>query len=136
MKQLPFFIFTILLVFFSIYGNAQNDGEVTIAKIEMGEKEVGVFLKSSTSFIAGANRFVLHIGSRYFLKNVHPDGSLNDLLFFIPVEDFEQLKENDQIVLVYGFYQDNAEQDNEGKQVNGFSGKHWVLGTLAAIPHN
>lgn len=118
----------ILFFFFSIANTSfsQQEGTVSLSKIEVGNQEVGIYLTTSESFIVGSNRFVLYIGNRYFLKNTHPEGNVSHLLFLIPTEDFQQINGDDPVVLVYGFY-----DQNEGASLDSFTGKHWILGPLS-----
>lgn len=94
------------------------------------EQTVRISIKTTESFIVGANRYVLHIGGNTFLRNIHPDGRLDEIVFLVPLADYENLQEEGEIVLVYGYYHENALQDSEGSQVNGFMGKHWKLGAF------
>lgn len=108
----------------------QSANAVAMSSITLDDDQetVRVSVKTSESFIVGANRYVLHIGGRHFLMNEHPEGSLSEIVFLIPLNDYETLKDQSRIILVYGFYHDNTLKDGEGEQSNEFVGKHWGLG--------
>lgn len=123
---------TLLLAFLSLslMSFSQSAGSVQLKNysLDSTKNEVRVSIKTSESFIVGANRYVLHIGGKHFFRNIHPDGQLNEIVFLLSVDEYENLQAQGRIVLVYGFYHENTQQDGEGAQANGFTGKHWDLG--------
>lgn len=118
------------MLFSTAYAISQSEGTVSLNSYQFDETKnrVLVSIKTTESFIVGANRYVLHIGGRYFLLSEHPEGRLNEIIFYVPLADYKVLIEQSQMVLVYGFYHENALQDGEGNGANGFTGKHWLLG--------
>lgn len=114
----------------SSYAQSTDAVQLNNYSFDKEEEVVRVSIKTTESFIIGANRYVLHIGGKYFLRNEHPEGRLDEIVFLIPLSDYETLSDKGEIVLVYGFYHANAQQDNEGSVVNGYTGKHWRLGTF------
>ncbi|NOQ70679.1 MAG: hypothetical protein GQ574_01685 [Crocinitomix sp.] len=129
-------LFSLLFLVTSTFGQTENAVAMSSYSLDETQETVRVSIKTSESFIAGANRYVLHIGSRHFLLNEHPEGSLSEIVFFIPLSDYENLIDQSSIVLVYGFYHSNTLQDGEGGQATGFSGKHWNLGKFTAQTFN
>lgn len=115
----------------ALYG--QSPDAVQLNSFKQVEDNVVVSIKTTESFIVGANRYVLHIGGRYFQRSSHPDGRLDEILFYIPIQTYEELQDQGQVVLVYGFYHDNVQQgDGESEQTSGYMGKHWELGKFTA----
>lgn len=112
---------------------AQTDGHIAFNELKQDKKNNRVLLSITTneSFIVGAKRYVLHIGGKTFLQSEHPDGRLNEIIFYLPNTDFEQLEEATEMVLVYGYYHQNALQDGEGNSQNGYTGSHWRLGKFS-----
>ena len=130
MKNYLILIFTLFLLCSGVHLHAQSENTVSLVNYELEEESetVRIVLKTEESFIVGANRYVLHIGGKHFLRNEHPDGRLDEIIFLVPQSEFNTLEENKEIVLVYGLYHENTLQDGEGSQMNGFTGKHWRLG--------
>jgi len=120
--------FVLLLFTLSTYSQTSTSVQLNSIELDETNETVRVSIKTTESFIIGANRYVLHIGSRHFLRNIHPEGRLDEIVFLLTPEQYKSLKADSRIILVYGLYHENTLQDNEGKQVNGFTGKHWVLG--------
>ncbi|MFT5821615.1 MAG: hypothetical protein ACI8ZM_002869 [Crocinitomix sp.] len=125
-NTLLFFSFFFLIS--ATFGQSENAVAMSSYSLDADQENVRISIKTSESFIVGANRYVLHIGSKHFLRNVHPDGSLSEIVFLVPLTDYENLVKQSSIVLVYGFYHDNILQDGESGQTTGFIGKHWNLG--------
>lgn len=119
----------------SIVVSAQSDDAVHYNNVHLDSASGHVFLsiKTSESFIVGANRYVLHIGGTTLFQNVHPQGRLDEIIFIIPQTTYQELQKGAEMVLVYGYYYDNALQDGEEAQVNGYLGKHWKLGPFQPI---
>jgi hypothetical protein len=109
---------------------SQTENLIQIDSISIDSQKVHIHLYSNEGFIVGANAYVLHIGAKPFRINNHPNGSLQHLIFSINQSDFETLKKTDEIVLVYGYYYSNTQQDGESDQTNGYVGRHWKLGTI------
>lgn len=122
----------VLTFFISITATfAQSSETITLnGYTKTGANEVIISLNNTSSFIVGANRYVLHIGAHHFLKNKHPDGRLDEIQFILTVQEFEALQNGAPIVLVYGLYHENTQQDGESLQTNGFTGLHWKIGTF------
>ena len=122
----------LLFLFFfltsAVFAQSANAVAVSLITLDDDQETVRVSIKTSESFNVGANRYVLHIGGRHFLMNEHPEGSLSEIVFFVPLSDYETLKDQSRIILVYGFYHDNTLKDGEGDQSSDFLGKHWSLG--------
>lgn len=112
------------------FGQSSDAVQLDSCTFDNKEQTVRISIKTTESFIVGANRYVLHIGGNTFLRNIHPDGRLDEIVFLVPLADYESLQVEGEIVLVYGYYHENELQDNEGSQVNGFMGKHWKLGAF------
>ena len=132
-KQLKY-LFTALSMFVlmsSAYGQMAGSVELSSFTLNKGKNTVQVIIKTNDSFIAGANRYVLHIGSRYFQLSNHPDGRLDEIVFFLTLEEFNNLTNEGKIVLVYGYYYENTLKDNESEQNPNYYGKHWILGDFS-----
>jgi hypothetical protein len=132
-KQLKY-LFTALSMFVlmaSAYGQMAGSVELSSFSLDKGKNTVQVIIKTNDSFIAGANRYVLHIGSRYFQLSNHPDGRLDEIVFFLTLEEFNNLTNEGKIVLVYGYYYENTLKDNESEQNPNYYGKHWILGDFS-----
>lgn len=132
-KQLKY-LFTALSLFVlmsSAYGQMAGSVELSSFTLDKGKNTVQVIIKTNDSFIAGANRYVLHIGSRYFQLSNHPDGRLDEIVFFLTLEEFNNLTNEGKIVLVYGYYYENTLKDNESEQNPNYYGKHWILGDFS-----
>ena len=132
-KQLKY-LFTALSMFVlmaSAYGQMAGSVELSSSTLDKGKNTVQVIIKTNDSFIAGANRYVLHIGSRYFQLSNHPDGRLDEIVFFLTLEEFNNLTNEGKIVLVYGYYYENTLKDNESEQNPNYYGKHWILGDFS-----
>lgn len=123
-------MFVFFLIAFGAIGFTQPQNTVfkDSSQLDTATNTVRFSIKTSDSFIVGANRYVLHIGGKHFLRNEHPDGRLDEIVFLIPLDDYKNLEPQAGVVLVYGFYHENTLQDNEGNQSNGFTGTHWALG--------
>lgn len=93
-------------------------------------------ITTTESFIIGANRYILHIGGKYFERSLHPEGRLNEIVFFIPLSDYEQLLNQADIFLVYGYYYENTKLDKEGSADVAVMGKHWMLGQFTPQKFN
>lgn len=115
----------------SAYGQMAGSVELSSFTLDKGKNTVQVIIKTNDSFIAGANRYVLHIGSRYFQLSNHPDGRLDEIVFFLTLEEFNNLTNEGKIVLVYGYYYENTLKDNESEQNPNYYGKHWILGDFS-----
>lgn len=132
-KQLKY-LFTALSMFVlmaSAYGQMAGSVELSSFILDKGKNTVQVIIKTNDSFIAGANRYVLHIGSRYFQLSNHPDGRLDEIVFFLTLEEFNNLTNEGKIVLVYGYFYENTLKDNESEQNPNYYGKHWILGNFS-----
>ena len=132
-KQLKY-LFTALSMFVlmsSAYGQMAGSVELSSFILDKGKNTVQVVIKTNDSFIAGANRYVLHIGSRYFQLSNHPDGRLDEIVFFLTLEEFNNLTNEGKIVLVYGYFYENTLKDNESEQNPNYYGKHWILGNFS-----
>lgn len=132
-KQLKY-LFTALSMFVlmsSAYGQMAGSVELSSFTLDKGKNTVQVIIKTNDSFIAGANRYVLHIGSRYFQLSNHPDGRLDEIVFFLTLEEFNNLTNEGKIVLVYGYFYENTLKDNESEQNPNYYGKHWILGNFS-----
>tara|TARA_R110002050_G_C8520572_1_gene477568 strand:+ start:92 stop:493 length:402 start_codon:yes stop_codon:yes gene_type:complete len=127
---MKFILGVIFVLFNASYSFSQIDNTVLLDSIQSNNDETYFYFSTNESFIAGANSYVLHIGAKPFLLNEHPNGNLSRLIFKVPTNDFEALKMNAEIVLVYGFYHSNTQQDGEGNLTNGYVGMHWILGQL------
>lgn len=115
----------------SAYGQMAGSVELSSFILDKGKNTVQVVIKTNDSFIAGANRYVLHIGSRYFQLSNHPDGRLDEIVFFLTLEEFNNLTNEGKIVLVYGYFYENTLKDNESEQNPNYYGKHWILGNFS-----
>ncbi len=125
-KTLIFFAFISLLT--ASFGQSNDAVQVETFSLDEEKNVVSISIKTTESFIVGANRYVLHIGGKHFLRNEHPEGRLDEIVFYISLDEYETLVDQGRIVLVYGYYHENTQQDGEGSQANGFTGKHWDLG--------
>lgn len=117
--------------FFASYSSfAQSEAAVYFNSLTLNQDSSKVLLsiKTTESFIVGANRYVLHISGQTFYQSFHPKGELNEIIFFIPTYDFSNLIAQSNMVLVYGFYHQNTLQDGEGNSQHGYIGKHWRIG--------
>ena len=122
-------LFSFFFLVSSTFGQSENSVAMSSYSLDEDQTTVRISIKTSESFIAGANRYVLHIGSKHFLLNEHPNGSLSEIVFLVSLTDYETLVDQSSIVLVYGFYHDNILQDGEGsQQKKDIIGKHWNLG--------
>ncbi len=132
MKKVVLFVLFLLQFVFVTTSFGQSNSSVNLNSFTFDAEHqlVRLSIKTTESFIVGANRYVLHIGGKYFLRSDHPDGRLDEIIFFIPVADYEQLINQAEIFLVYGFYYENIKQDNEGSQDVAIMGKHWKLGNF------
>lgn len=121
-----------LLTFFFIQTGAKAQSEEAVfyddVTLDTTSQTVLLSIKTTESFIVGANRYVLHVGGATFKQSLHPDGRLDEITFLIPIASYDSVEKGTEMVLVYGYYHSNALQDGEDDQVNGFTGKHWRLG--------
>lgn len=117
---------------------AQSHESVQINEYQLDKEKEMVILSITTteSFIVGANRYVLHIGGKYFERSLHPDGRLNEIIFYIPLSDYQQLVDKAEIFLVYGFYHENTKLDQEATSEVAVMGKHWKLGQFTSQKFN
>jgi hypothetical protein len=132
-KQLKYLITTLCMfvLMASAYGQMEGSVQLSSFTLDKEKNTVKVAIKTTDSFIAGANRYVLHIGSRYFQLSNHPDGRLDEIVFFLTLEEFNNLTNEGKIVLVYGYYYENTLKDNESEQNPNYYGKHWILGNFS-----
>ena len=138
MKKCIYLFLLALLIPFGSKLSAQSAQSVHINTYQLDENRSTVILSITTteSFIVGANRYVLHIGGKYFERSQHPEGRLNEIQFYIPLSDYEQLINQATIYLVYGFYHDNTKLDKEGSSEIAVMGKHWNLGLFTSQSFN
>ncbi len=138
MKKLTYFLFLSLFLSIGSIAFTQSSEAVQINEYQLDKEKEMVVLSITTteSFIVGANRYVLHIGGKYFERSLHPDGRLNEILFYIPLSDYQQLVDNAEIFLVYGFYHENTKLDKEGSSEIAVMGKHWKLGQFTPQKFN
>lgn len=99
------------LLFFIAIVFSQNEllaqttsANVQIVSITENADNIEILIQSDQHFIIGNNRYVLYIGEKYFLRNIHPDGDETKLIFFIPLNDYQLLHAGDEVVLSYGNY--------------------------------
>ena len=109
---------------------AQTAPTISVSKMESNEEMVEVSLSSTEEFIVGGNRYVLHIGGSHFKYSKHPKSDIKTITFLIPAADFAALPDGEDMVLVYGLYPLNTQQDGESSQQNGFDGPNWAVGKL------
>jgi|GEM_PF-2526220 len=138
MKKLTYFLFLSLFLSIGSLTIAQSSEAVQINEYRFDKKKdmVVVSITTSESFIVGANRYVLHIGGKYFERSLHPDGRLNEILFYIPLSDYQQLIDKADVFLVYGFYHENTKLDKEASAEIAVMGKHWKLGQFSPQTFN
>lgn len=117
------------ILFLSFASWSQSETAVYVDSFhKVKDNQVEVSIKTEESFYIGANRYVLHIGGKHFMRSLHPEGRLDEIIFFMSLDEYNQLINDKPIVLVYGYYYENVEQDGEGAIANGYTGKHWKLG--------
>ncbi|MBK6729446.1 MAG: hypothetical protein IPG60_00300 [Bacteroidetes bacterium] len=113
--SMAFLIFIITTIFSgnSIYAQATAPN-VQIVSITENAENIEILIQSDKHFIFGDNRYVLYIGEKYFLRNLHPDGDETKIVFFILLNDYQLLHADDEVVLAYGNYNPaNAKQTDQ-----------------------
>jgi hypothetical protein len=113
----------LLLFFISLGAMAQQEATVTVDSVVTGQGITYIHLSSDQPFIAGGNRYVLHMGDRYIGRNIHPDGDLNKLVFMAEEGAYKPGKE---MILVYGLYENNLNETF--RKEYGVEGLFWNLG--------
>ncbi|MBC8048505.1 MAG: hypothetical protein H7Y00_17025, partial [Fimbriimonadaceae bacterium] len=89
---------------------AQNP-TVEIAEVIQKGETIEFSLSSTTQFYVGGNIYILHIGKTEFkLSKQSDEEDKSTLTFFIPLNDFNNLKNKDAIWLTYG----NIVKNNSG----------------------
>jgi len=138
MKKYAYLILLALSLALSPFSHAQSSESVHLNSYTYDASKEMVILSITTteSFIIGANRYILHIGGKYFERSLHPEGRLNEIVFFIPLSDYEQLLNQADIFLVYGYYYENTKLDKEGSADVAVMGKHWMLGQFTPQKFN
>ncbi len=129
-KLLPGTLLLGTLLLAPIVVNCQTESSISLTAIETQDEIVEVSLTSNTDFIVGGNRYILHIGGSHFKYSKHPKTNLKTITFLIPKADFAVLQDGQPMVIAYGLYPGNIQQDGEVSQQNGFEGPHWSVGKL------
>lgn len=117
------FFYVLVLIFVSVGALAQHETTVTVDSVVTGQDMTTIHLSSDQPFIAGGNRYVLHIGDRYIGRNIHPDGDLRQLVFMAEEGAY---KSGEEMILVYGLYENNL--DESFRKEYGVEGLFWNLG--------
>jgi hypothetical protein len=104
MKKLFILFFGLVIVFLHAgKAVAQSKATVEIGTVKETGKNVNFTLTSSKQFIVGNNVYVLHIDDKVFwLYEQTENNEKGILIFHIPAEDFNNLKEGSAIYLTYG----------------------------------
>ena len=88
--------------------SSQTIAEPTITSADKVGDIIELTVNNSNDFSVGALPYVLKIGDSVFKKSRSPsNGDLNTLIFLIPSDTFDQLKEDDLVNLGYGDVEDN-----------------------------
>lgn len=123
---LPIFLFSSLLPAITF---AQQKQDIYIELVKQNNNTVEFTLVANTPFYVGGNVYVLHIGD----KNFHLSQQDNDdknrgyLKFFIPLNEFAELKDGSTVYLTYGYLDVTAEQDVQ-TLYNNDPAHCWVAG--------
>lgn len=129
-KLLYFLLLAVVTSLTAQSTQAQSTATIELSKIESNDEMVEVSLSSTEDFIVGGNRYILHIGGAHYKYSKHPKGDVKTITFLIPAADFAALPDGEELVLVYGLYPLNTQQDGESSQQNGFDGPNWSAGKL------
>ena len=124
-------LFTPLL--FAAQTQTSTEQEVSFESAVQKDDIVQVTLSATNPFIVGANRYVLHSGSKFFLRNTHPEGNESKIMFFIPLDDFNSINGSSDLVLVYGLYESNKYQDGSQEQIVGYEGLNWKVNGVVTL---
>lgn len=108
---------------------AQQD-TIKLFSVKKNKENIEICISSKKGFIIGSERYVLHIGDSYFTKSIHPDGNENLIVFKIDFDSFSAIKNNNEMVLVYGLFDSNIKNKKTIGENRTFSGKHWKIGVL------
>ena len=109
---------------------------LTNLSIDILQKEstVEIVITSQEPFYIGAQSHVLHIADKTFAKNSYTSVDGNSVMVFpIPIQEFEQLPDNVEMVLVYGKQQVRLSDESDKQKSQNkprYTGKHWTLGKL------
>ncbi|MDD5571874.1 MAG: hypothetical protein PHD97_12060 [Bacteroidales bacterium] len=125
-------IFLVQILFFLFYSftNAQTN-TATITAIHQNDSIIEITITTPTHFHQGANPYVLYIGDKYFSMSKEPkNGEGRNLVFFVPLSEYNELADGSTATLVYGFYNENAPSGNGDNVSREFIGPHWQLGKL------
>jgi hypothetical protein len=130
MKKIFVLIISMVMVFFAGKTNAQEKSIIKIASIKQAGEMVDFTLTSSKPFIFGGNRYMLFVGDKDFTRyeQSHHDGR-GTITFFIPKEDFNNLKEGAAIYLSYGRVSKAGAQNME--ETSKQSRRCWSLGKFS-----
>ena len=135
-----FFLHSLLFILLCYHSNGWSQSSDAVSynnvTLDTSQQLVMLSIKTTESFIVGANRYVLHIGGKTFKQSMHPNGRLDEIMFLITLSAYQAIKKEAEMVLVYGYYHSNALQDGEDDQVNGYTGKHWKLGAFQPTEFN
>src|ERR1039457_5440086 len=104
MKKITALFFTLaIMLFFTGNTVAQEKAKTEITTVKQKGETVHFTLTSSKPFIFGNNRYVLYIGEKEFfrLEQSKKNGK-GYMTFYIPIQDFNNLREGDGIYLSYG----------------------------------
>lgn len=123
-------LFLQMLVGASVFAQSSSSVSLNSITLDAASQMVQLSIKTTEEFVVGSNRYILHIGGKHFLINQHPDGRLDEIIFSIPLADYEQLISGSKIFLVYGYYYENTKLDFEGSSDAAIMGTHWVLGNF------
>lgn len=108
MRKAVLFFSVVLGTFCCLPAIAQQLVTTEISSVQMNGKNVDFTIVSSRPFIFAGNRYVLHAGSKEFFRyQQSKDNGKGVITFFVPVDDFNNLREGAGMYLTYGDGPDN-----------------------------
>lgn len=123
-------VFCILLT--PVYAWAQGKMVVKLSRITDKGNDIVISFTSDKKFIFGSNRYVLYVGDKTFFRSQQSYDYANHtghLQFFVPLEDWEQLRDGSKMFISYGLADESVE-DLEKLSTNEFP-TCWNLGLLS-----
>lgn len=113
MKNLIIVLVSLCGIFYFPNAIAQQVHKARIGTVKQKNNTIEFTVTSSVPFYVGGNVYVLHIGNKTFRlsEQTSDDKNRGYLKFFIPVDEYNKLKEGNAVYLTYGYMHTNEEQE-------------------------
>jgi hypothetical protein len=115
-NRIVLFLGLCLLIFSAGDSVAQQKVRTELTSVKQKGKDIDFTITSSKPFIFGSNRYVFHVADKkFFLHRQFKENGKGVMVFFVPADDFEGLREGAGMFLTYG---DGANNEHDLEHAN------------------